>query len=161
MTPTPTPQGTDGSQAADEPQNTVDALVQLSFLVQGILSRMAADHDLSLIQVRLLGILRDRTPGMLELARHLGLDKSSMTGLASRAEKRGLVERRPSPHDGRSVLIALTPTGRALAELCAAEMDQAVTELTEPLTATERGDLRAVAAKLLRAAAPGDGASGA
>ncbi|WP_327659936.1 MULTISPECIES: MarR family winged helix-turn-helix transcriptional regulator [unclassified Streptomyces] len=71
------------------------------------------------------------------------------------------MERRPSPHDGRSVLIALTPTGRALAELCATEMDQAVAELTEPLTATERGDLQAVAAKLLRAAAPDDGASGA
>src|SRR3954462_10769404 len=74
-------------------QATVDVLVQLSFLVQGVLGRIAAEHDLSLTQVRLLGILRDRRPGMLELARHLGLDKSSMTGLVARAEKRGLVRR--------------------------------------------------------------------
>ncbi|MEU3464748.1 MarR family transcriptional regulator [Streptomyces sp. NPDC006733] len=147
-------------QDADEPQTTVDALVQLSFLVHGALARIAATHDLSLIQIRLLGILRDRTPGMLDLARHLGLDKSSMTGLAGRAEKRGLVERRPSPHDGRGVLIGLTPAGRSLAERCTAEMDQAVAALTASLTTAERDTLRAVAVKLLHAAAPGGETSG-
>jgi hypothetical protein len=39
---------------------TVDALAQVSFLVQGTLERRAAEHDCSLIQTRLLGILRDR-----------------------------------------------------------------------------------------------------
>jgi|GEM_PF-5689693 DNA-binding MarR family transcriptional regulator len=32
-----------------------------------------------------------------------------MTGLVSRAEKRGPVLRERSPHDGRGVLVALTP----------------------------------------------------
>ncbi|GHF33280.1 hypothetical protein FHX82_005262 [Amycolatopsis bartoniae] len=50
---------------------------------------VAAEHELSVVQLRLLGVLRDRRPGMLELGAHLGLDKSSMTGLVSRAEKRG------------------------------------------------------------------------
>ena len=65
----------------------VDALVQLSFLVQSVLTKAAAGHALTLPQVRLLGILRDREPGMQQLARHLGLDKSSVTGLVDRAER--------------------------------------------------------------------------
>ncbi|MFD3457044.1 MarR family winged helix-turn-helix transcriptional regulator [Streptomyces sp. NPDC058691] len=134
------------------PQNTLDALAQLSFLIQGALSRVAAEHDLSLPQVRLLGILRDRRPGMLELARHLGLDKSSMTGLVSRAEKRGLVERLPSPHDGRGVLVGLTPLGRQLSSRCTDEMEQHVAALTAGLTPVEHALLRIVAAKLLDAA---------
>ncbi|MFE2426118.1 MarR family winged helix-turn-helix transcriptional regulator [Streptomyces sp. NPDC059373] len=151
MTPSHTPEFAD-DRGPDEPQDTVDALVQLSFLVQGVLARIASDHDLSLIQVRLLGILRDRRPGMLELARHLGLDKSSMTGLVTRAEKRGLVQRLPSPHDGRSVLVSLTPLGRQLTDRCTAEMDQQIAALTASLTPAEHTQIRVLAAKLLHAA---------
>ncbi|MFJ2826437.1 MarR family winged helix-turn-helix transcriptional regulator [Streptomyces sp. NPDC087263] len=147
--PTSDPAGGPAARRVDEPQNTVDALVQLSFLVQGVLIRIATDHDLSLIQVRLLGILRDRTPGMLELARHLGLDKSSMTGLVTRAEKRGLVQRLPSPDDGRAVLVGLTPQGRQLTETCTAEAEQQITALTASLTGAEHTQILALAAKLL------------
>lgn len=121
-----------------EPVNTVDALVQLSFQIQRVLASVGAEYDLSIIQIRLLGILRDRQPGMLELGNHLGLDKSSITGLVSRAEKRGLVERTPSPHDGRGVLVALTPAGRRLAERGEADIARRITELTKRLNATQR-----------------------
>ncbi|MEU6146531.1 MarR family transcriptional regulator [Streptomyces sp. NPDC047081] len=140
---------------SDVEESTVDALVQLSFLVQGVLGRVAAEHDLSIVQVRLLAILRDRRPGMLELARHLGLDKSSMTGLVGRAEKRGLVRRIPSPVDGRGVLVTLTPAGRELAERGEAEMDERIGELTASLTAAEHVQLRGLAAKLLQGAVVG------
>ena len=152
MPPSHTPDLDDG-RAADPLQGTVDALVQLSFLVQGLLTRVAADHELSLVQVRLLGILRDRRPGMLELARHLDLDKSSMTGLVTRAERRGLVERLPSPHDGRGVLVGLTPLGRELTDRFTAEMDQRMAALTASLTAAEHTQIRALSAGLLRAGA--------
>src|SRR5690242_19489411 len=100
---------------SDEPDlEIVDALAQLSFLVQGELARIAAGRELSIIQLRLLGALRDRTPGMQELARHLGLDKSSVTGLVTRAERRGLVQRSPAAHDGRIVQVSLTPRGQEL-----------------------------------------------
>lgn len=148
MTSSPTP-----DPAADEPLSTVDALVQLSFLIQGVLAEVAAEHDLSLIQVRLLGILCDRRPGMLELARYLGLDKSSTTGLVSRAEKRGLVQRLPSPHDGRAVLVGLTPFGRELAERGTAEAERRITALTQVLTADELTRIQALTGRLLRAAA--------
>ncbi|MDN3356220.1 MarR family winged helix-turn-helix transcriptional regulator [Actinomadura sp. DC4] len=134
----------------EDPLNPVDALVQLSFLVQGILSAAGAEQDLSITQVRLLGVLRDRQAGMLELGRHLGLDKSSMTGLVTRAEKRGLVQRSPSPHDGRAVLVSLTPFGRRLTEDCGAEIGRRVIALTEHLSPERRAQLTELATALVR-----------
>lgn len=93
----------------------LDGLVQLSFVVQETLERVADKHELSLVQLRLLGILRDREPAMLELAAFLKLDKSSVTGLVSRAEKRGLVRRVSTQEDRRAVNVVLTPKGRDLA----------------------------------------------
>jgi hypothetical protein len=55
----------------------VDGLVQLSTLVQAVLSRAADSLGLSVLQARLLGVLRDREPTMAELGRLLDLDKSS------------------------------------------------------------------------------------
>lgn len=135
--------------ADDQPLTTVDALVQLSFLIQRVLSAAGAEHDLSIIQIRLLGILRDRQAGMLELGAHLGLDKSSMTGLVGRAEKRGLVQRSPSPHDGRAVLVALTPEGRRLTTECGADITRRVTALTAPLPPAQRTALTLLATTLV------------
>ena len=135
--------------ADDHPQTLVDALVQLSFLIQRVLTATGAEHDLSVIQIRLLGILRDRQAGMLELGNHLGLDKSSMTGLVSRAEKRGLVQRSPSPHDGRAVRVSLTPLGRQLTDQCTAEIGRRIGGLTGRLTEAEREQLTVLAAGLV------------
>lgn len=146
--------------ADDGPLNTVDALVQLSFLIHRIVSAAGGEHDLSVIQIRLLGILRDRQAGMVELGRHLGLDKSSMTGLVGRAQKRGLVERTPSPYDGRAVLVTLTPGGRRLAERCADDIGRRVTALTEGLSAGQRTRLTELAASLVSAPAGVSGQAG-
>src|SRR6201993_3191378 len=105
---------TGGAPAAREQLSPVDGLAQLSFLIQGLLERRAAEHDLSIIQTRLLGVLRDREPTMNELARFLGLDKSSVTGLAHRAETRGTVARVPCTTDRRGGLGSLTHEGRGV-----------------------------------------------
>src|ERR1700749_1978861 len=98
-----------------EPElDPVDGLAQLAFLITGMLERRAAERDLSIAATRLLGVLRDREPTMQELARLLDLDKSSVTGLVDRAERRGLVARAPSPADRRAVLVRLTEEGRSL-----------------------------------------------
>src|SRR3984957_15185602 len=104
--------------------SAVDALAQASFLVQGTLERRAGEHGISLVQTRLLGILRDRKPTMNELARLLGLDKSSTSGLVDRAERRGLVRRLPSQIDRRSVRVSLTVEGRTLVQVVAHDFDQ-------------------------------------
>src|SRR3954469_11216857 len=98
------------------PVSELDAVVQLSFAVQHALGELAAEHELSLTQFRLLAILRDREPTMLDLARHLKLEKSSVTGLIERAEGRELVERFRGTEDRRAVHVRLTPAGRRLVE---------------------------------------------
>ena len=83
--------------SALEQDGLVDALVQAAFTVMAVLNKVGADNDLSLTQLRVLAILRDRRPRITVLADYLGLEKSTMTGLVDRAEKRGLLERAPNP----------------------------------------------------------------
>jgi DNA-binding MarR family transcriptional regulator len=117
----------------------VDALVQSAFLVHGVIEQVAADSDLSIIQARLLGVLRDREPRMAHLAQLLGLTKSSTTGLVDRAERRGLVRRVDIPvGDERAVHVTLTEHGRDLAQQAAAEVARRLTVLTGGLSETSR-----------------------
>jgi len=138
---------------ADDLLSSTDALAQLSFAVLGMLERRAAQHDLSMAQVRLLGILRDRTPTMNELARLMELDKSSVTGLVERAERRGLVLRVPSVTDRRSVLVRLTANGRQLVTQAARRFDADVAGLLGLLPARDRAVLAGLVSRLLVARA--------
>ena len=97
-----------------------------------MLERLAAEHDISIVQTRLLGVLRDREPTMNGLARLLGLEKSSVTGLVDRAERRGLVVRVPSSTDGRAVLVSLTAEGRSLASEVASRFEDEVSTMLAP-----------------------------
>src|SRR5271163_2501919 len=109
--------------------NLTDALVELSFVIGATLARLASEHELSLIQVRLLGILRDREPGIVELADVLNLDKSSVSGLVDRAQRRGLVERASSQGtDGRAIRVVLTKPGRAMVNEFAERVSQELAE---------------------------------
>ena len=128
-----------------------DALAQLSFAVQGAIGRVADLHDLSLVQIRLLGILRDRTPAMLAVATVLNLDKSSVTGLVDRAERRGLVRRSTSPEDGRTVRVALTARGRQLARKLTKQVDRELARLVEGLAETDRQALLTIAGQIVAA----------
>jgi MarR family transcriptional regulator, lower aerobic nicotinate degradation pathway regulator len=127
----------------------VDALAQLSFAVQGTLGRIAAAHDLSIVQARLLGILRDRRPTIKELAGLLILDKSSVTGLVDRAEERGLVRRIASPLDGRSVQVAITVAGQKLVDGAVAAFESEIAALVADLTPTQRDRLSEDASRIV------------
>jgi DNA-binding MarR family transcriptional regulator len=122
-----------------------------------MLERRAAEHDLSIIQTRLLGVLRDRRPTMNELGKLLALDKSSVSGLVERAERRGLVTRAPSPADGRAVLVSLTPHGRALVSEASSQFGADVFALLNPLSPSQRRVLSGLVSRLLVAPAAGHG----
>jgi MarR family transcriptional regulator, lower aerobic nicotinate degradation pathway regulator len=122
-----------------------DALAQLTFAVQGALSRIAAAHGLSIVQTRLLGILRDRQPTITELAAFLQLDKSSVTGLVDRAQQRGLVRRGASPIDGRSVRVSLTAPGRALVDRETVVFEEEIGILVSDLSLRDRSRLSGLA----------------
>ena len=127
----------------------IDALVRTAFLTTAVLSKVAADHDLSLTQVRVLAILRDRQVSMSDLASYLGLDKSTISGLVDRAEKRGLLRRTQNPLDGRGVDVALAARGIELAERGAATVAQALSPLTETLSVAEARRLTALLERML------------
>lgn len=109
--------------------STTDALAQLSFVVRGMVDQRAAEAGLTAVQGRLLGILRDRRLTMGELARFLNLDKSSVSGLVDRAEKRGLVERGPHAHDQRVTTVSITALGRDLIAQAAIRTEDDLSEL--------------------------------
>jgi DNA-binding MarR family transcriptional regulator len=139
--------------AKPEPAQTselLDSLVQLTFAVHGVLVRAAADHNLSVTQLRLLGILRDRTPPMTAIAEHLGLDRSSITGLVDRAEKRGLVSRTTSQQDARMTIVRATPAGLAMDSQVVARVTAEIETLMEEVSPADRDCLIRVAMSVLR-----------
>ncbi len=129
--------------------NLVDMLAQSAFVTMGALTRLAAENDLSLTQLRVLAILRDRRLRMSDLIDYLGLEKSTITGLVARAEKRGLICRAPNAADGRAVDVFLSEEGKAHAERLAADLAGFVSQLTGVLAPAERDQLGTLLAKMI------------
>ena len=130
-------------------EGLVNALVQVSFVTMAVLTKVGAEHDLSLTQLRVLGILRDRRVRMTRLADYLGLEKSTLTGLVNRAEKRGLLERGPNPHDGRAVDVFISPAGAALAERLHAQVRRSLSPLSSGLDPAEQRQVQALLERML------------
>src|SRR6201996_6341209 len=135
--------------AMDTVDDLRDSLVQMSFAVIAVLSRVAAEHDLSLTQLRVLGILRDREPTMAELAVYLGLERSTVSGLIDRAVQRGLVLKTSDAADGRSVRVSLTAEARRMETRVIAQIGDLLAPLTDRLNSSEQKRLSALLAKLL------------
>lgn len=147
----------EAAHAAPEELAPVDGLAQLAFVITGLLESRADEHDLSLAATRLLGVLRDREPTMNELARLLQLDKSSVTGLVDRAERRGLVTRVPSPDDRRSVIVRLTSEGQSLVSATAGHFAADVSAMLDHLPPRDRAALARLVSRLLVAHAASHG----
>jgi DNA-binding MarR family transcriptional regulator len=128
----------------------VDALVQTAFTTMAVLNKVAAESDLSLTQLRVLAILRDRRAGVTALAEHLGLEKSTMSGLVERAEKRGLLERTPSESDRRGVQVSITPEGMKLADRMYAHVERSLLPQINALGPADRTCLRGLLERMLR-----------
>jgi DNA-binding MarR family transcriptional regulator len=127
----------------------IDALAQTAFTVMAVLNKVGAENDLSLTQLRVLGILRDRRLRITELAAYLGLEKSTMTGLVDRAEKRGLLARAPSATDGRAVEVFITPAGQALSGPAYGRVVELLTPLLTALPPADRHQLQAHLERML------------
>lgn len=135
--------------AATPPDGLVDALVQTSFTVMAVLSRIAAENDISLTQGRVLGILRDRRLRMSVLADHLGLERSTLSGLIDRAVARGLVARVPNSDDGRAIDVVLTAEGAALTDRMYLVISEALALQTQALGPADRDRLQRLLELLL------------
>ncbi|HEY1703895.1 MAG TPA: MarR family transcriptional regulator [Trebonia sp.] len=142
-------------QPGAQDDGLTDALVQVAFATMAVLNKAASDNDLSLTQLRVLGILRDRRLRMTTLAGYLGLEKSTLSGLVDRAAQRGLLRRAPSAGDRRAVDVFTTERGAGAAARVHAGIRDALTPLTGALTAPERRRLQALIEKMMSPNAPG------
>lgn len=133
--------GLSGHASTDGEVQLLEALVQTSYAVADAVTAAAARHDLSLTLWRVVAILRDRTPTMSELATHLDLDRSTITGIVDRAVARGLLRKTVDQRDRRASRVALTGTGHALAQACADELMGELSPLTQSLSTSQRGQL--------------------
>jgi DNA-binding MarR family transcriptional regulator len=140
--------------SALDQRHLIDALVRASFVTMAVLSKVGAEHDISLTQLRVLAILRDRRVKMSELADYLGLDKSTISGLVDRAEKRGLLRRTPNPVDGRAVDVFLSKQGMELADRGATEIAESLSPMTGTLSRADTHRLTTLLMQMLAASTP-------
>jgi DNA-binding MarR family transcriptional regulator len=118
-------------------------VLRAAHFLQARLDRIAAAYGLShqgdlevLTELDLIGPL---TPS--ELAEDLLLTSGGMTVRLNRLQAAGLIERQPNPHDGRGVLVHLTPAGKELAEDALTTVLQAQTEIVGSLEPSDRNQL--------------------
>jgi DNA-binding MarR family transcriptional regulator len=101
----------------------------------------AAEHALTDVQARLLGLLSLEPLPMRKLAQKLKCEPSNVTGIVDRLEARELVERRPDPADRRVKVAAATQAGLQVAR----ELREGLRFAREPLAGLsqeERESLR-------------------
>ncbi|MDX6287162.1 MAG: hypothetical protein QOG53_2647 [Frankiales bacterium] len=74
----------------------------------------------------------------LEVARHLGVDRSVMVGILDDLEDAGLVARKPNPTDRRERTIAVTPAGTKRLATIQRQLERATEHVLGPLSASQR-----------------------
>lgn len=110
-------------------------------IIAVFMERMAV-YDLKVVDFSVLS-LAAHNPGITsrQLCATLNVLPPNLVGLVAALERRGLIERRPHPNDGRAMGLHLTPTGAELttqAEQTAAQLEE---DATARLTAAERKTL--------------------
>jgi DNA-binding MarR family transcriptional regulator len=121
--------------------------------------RRGGPRELSPVQRHTLALLGEEPMRIRDLAERLGLAESSATRLADRLEALGLARRRADAEDRRSVLLQLTPSGRAHARAVAKRRRAYLVELLRRLEPEERRELVRLFAKIAGAAPQRTGAT--
>jgi len=110
---------------------------------------IASEFELAPAQLMALKALDPDDPvPMRDLACALACDNSNVTGIVDRLEARGLVERRPAPHDRRVKMLVVTPEGADLRARVKARMEEPP-EALQRLREAEQHQLRDLMRKAL------------
>jgi DNA-binding MarR family transcriptional regulator len=89
-----------------------------------------------------------------DLGRRLGLDRNDVSGIVTRLQAGGHVDRQADPGDRRRNLVSVNQAGRRYLEQIQRGADKAQAELLSGLDADERRQLHALLAKTLAAHKP-------
>lgn len=117
------------------------ALAALHRETSGLYGTVARHFGLTSQQTQLLCTLSRHQPSFSELAALLGCDKTNVTGMVDRLEKRGLIVRETDARDRRVNRVVLTEEGWAMREKVRAEFASGVAERYGSLSEKDRGDL--------------------
>ncbi|GAA2797081.1 MarR family winged helix-turn-helix transcriptional regulator [Kribbella solani] len=118
-----------------------EALVQAMHRLQDLHAETSRPLGLTPQQAHLLCVLIAAPLGMTELSRILSIERSSLTSMVDRLERRELVARTAAPRDRRACLIELTPDGLTLAHQCHDAVVDRINTLTADLSQTTRRTL--------------------
>ena len=120
-----------------------DLAQQLDDAVVGLRAATLPRAGLSLTAAATLARLQRSGPARLtELASAEGVSQPSMTALIARLADQGLVRRAADPHDGRAVVLTLTPAG---GEVLAQRRAERTRQITGPLAGLSDDDVRRIA----------------
>jgi DNA-binding MarR family transcriptional regulator len=119
-------------------QDLASALVQTMHLLQDVHAEASRPLGLTPQQAHLLCVVLEGPLGMTELSRILSIERSSLTSMVDRLERRDLVARTANPTDRRACHIELTPAGRALAHQAHDAVVTRIESLTDDLPASTR-----------------------
>jgi DNA-binding MarR family transcriptional regulator len=110
-------------------------------VIEVFMERMAV-YKLKVVEFSVLSLMA-HNPGITsrQLCATLNVLPPNMVGLIATLERRGLIERRPHPTDGRAMGLHLAPDGVALTGQAEQTAQQLEVDATKRLTATERKTL--------------------
>jgi len=111
-------------------------------VIDVFLQRMAV-HDFHSVVDFSVASLIVHNPGITsrQLCSVLGILPPNLVGVVNGLEKRGLIQRRPHPNDGRAMGLHPTPEGVKLMEQAESDAAQLEIDVASRLTATERKTL--------------------
>ncbi len=119
-------------------------------IIEIFMERMAV-YGLAVVDFSVLSLVA-HNPGITSrhLCTALGILPPNLVGLIAALDRRGLVERRPHPTDGRALGLHLTRSGKALVKQAEATAAQLEMDATARLTERERATLIALLRKVYR-----------
>ena len=105
--------------------------------------------ELSLARFDLLAqLVREDGQTLAQLSRRMLVTAGNLTGLVDRAERDGIVERRPDPNDRRLTRVSLTTRGQKVASKAIARHSELAEQILGPLEPREREELRRLLGRL-------------
>ncbi len=124
-------------------------------------TRFRADYGQSLVRFDVLSQLAradDYTLSVGALSAALIASSGNITRLLDRMQNEGMLERRPAPHDRRSTMIIMTPTGLKLFERMAHDHACWIAEILGDIPIKQQGkmvdNLHAIQRALSKAPSP-------
>ena len=118
-------------------------------IIEVFMERMAV-YDLKVVDFSVLSLVA-HNPGVTsrQLCAALNVLPPNLVGLIAALERRGLIERRPHPSDGRAMGVHLTPEGEQLLEASRPVVEALQDHILAPLSPAERATFLALAHKAL------------